>query len=86
LFCLSPSISTPSTGFEDSGHLPASDIYNIIFGSPALPLLDAVFKHLKPTLCEAPPHIRLQASKTPLQPFPGDLISDGDFGCVPQEP
>jgi hypothetical protein len=41
----------PSTSvIEGSGHIPVDVFSNIICGSPAMPLLNATFKLLKPTL------------------------------------
>jgi hypothetical protein len=40
--------SDPPTDFEGSGHLPAGVFSNIICGSPAMPLLNATFKLIKP--------------------------------------
>jgi hypothetical protein len=42
----------PSIGFEDNDHLPVGNISNFTFGSQVMPLLDAAFKLLKPTLRE----------------------------------
>lgn len=63
-------------------HLPDGNSFDFILGSPVMLLL-AIFHILfKPTLAEAPRHLRLHASVTPLQSSVGDLLFDGNFVFV----
>lgn len=74
--------SEPPTDFVGDDFFLVGDNFYHILGSPTKYLLDVVHDLFEPTLGEALPQLRLQASAMPLQPSTDDLPSGDGFGFV----